>query len=296
MSSPAALRLNRHTTIFKSSTSTDESTKATHKPRKAIRRSLDMAVSCEHLTFEDIVDPFLLSPRTPYPAVNTQSAVQTEYLAKQTSKGFLLPMHTSHLRARSLGDIDWRTSPPRTPLPSTPVDISNMQQKSLLAITAHIQVGSTSTIPPSLAGSSTSTMSAFRESLSDSSFLHLDGSTTLQSTWSATTSEGDDESMLFHTAPGSPTECARFDIPKRQRRKLSKIPFGRHSSSTSTIRARLQPLFRRGVIQEKDSSSDTEEDRDEISTPVQSDIPRRKHKRGSSWLKVLDKLKSASDM
>lgn len=255
-------------------------------------------ISFDDLDLEDIVDPFLLSPRLPYPASTPSLTPPTRSRrARQTHA-----KHGMHIRSRSLGSVlaSWPTSPPHTELPPVPPSqlaapeeplvqsLPGPQQPhlhhqekrmSLLSVNIEIQ------------------HDMARTGVSPSSFLSTTDSNT-DSSFSAP-SEEDDSSTAFHTAPVSPVslcdpkkECVATNhaSPHRPYKHM------RQSSSTSTIRMRLvKPLFRRGGSGETDISSDSDEEGEALPTPTDTLPSKIRHKRGSSFFKIIDRLKYTPD-
>lgn len=257
------------------------------------RHSITNATSFDDLNLEDIVDPYMLSPRIPYPACAGASPAS----ASQTSRRSPPDKPSLHIRSRSLGSVlaPWPTSPPQSPLPPVPstpsIDCrpnpeghkvrSANDTSSLLTITA------TTRDRRHLAGTS------------PASFLSVTSSTDSQS---SVQSAEDDSSALFHTAPVSPASltCSDSHVAPPEAKTPRPRPYRhvRQSSSTSTIRTRIvNPLFRRGQSQDLDgfsAFSDSDEDSDQLATPTDT-LPRTRHKRTSSWFKIIDRLKYNSD-
>lgn len=258
------------------------------------RHSITNATSFDDLDLEDIVDPYMLSPRIPYPTCAGESPPP----ASQRSRRSPPDKPSLHIRSRSLGSVlaPWPTSPPQSPLPPVPSTPSIDSRP----ISERHKVGSTNGTSSLLTITATTSHRRQYAGTSPASFLSVTSSTDSQSSGQ---SAEDDSSALFHTAPVSPASltCADSHVapPEAKTPRLRPYSHVRQSSSTSTIRTRIvNPLFRRGQSQDLDgfsAFSDSDEDSDQLATPTDPPPSRTRHKRTSSLFKIIDRLKHKSD-
>lgn len=242
--------------------------------------------SFDDLDLQDIVDPFLLSPRLPYPSPSYQNPISPEVSLAYCRSVGNPSQPVLHLRSRSLGSVVTASphTPPRIKLPPIPIQgggasEDNFDAGSILA---------DSTLSPNgvISGEVTSSIPS-DSGVTPTSFLSTGHSST--ESRGSVTSE-DDISQKYHTAPASPVGVLDSSDFAETRGKPSTLRLSGHrrqSSSTSTIRL----FFKRGLHPDSDNS-DSETDSDVVATPTDPLPKPLRLKRRSSLFKVLDRLKS----
>lgn len=259
------------------------------------------ATSFDDLDIGEIVDPMLLAPTLPYPPLAAQRLVHTCTQSNDhANTQSILPDTRLHSRSKSVGALAAALprSPPLKKLPPIPSngltsefiipdgnhDASDLAQKSSTYRLSGDQFSRAETKPDSPKG----VHGQMQLARTPESFLSM-GESTLGCGSSATSEE--EASQSYHTAPVSPTSVHSAMVALRPR----PIPVRPHrhtrqSSSTST----LKMFFKRGRTEDVDNASDSETDSDALPTPTDSAPRQFRHKRGASFFKVLDRLKSST--
>lgn len=251
------------------------------------------ATSFDDLDLGEIVDPVLLSPHLPYrtaPQQLTHTSISHSHRVKPLPT---LPQTTLHVRSKSLGKIVTAVpgSPPRMGLPPVPtIDRAEVQGPFECSPASQLaETGETRGASDGYFWNATTKLKSL-EAQPPASFLSL-GESTIGSEGSVASEE--DASQMYHTAPVSPSSMRSGIAALKLQAKPVPLRPSRHtrqSSSTST----LKMLFKRNPSQDMDNVSDSETDSDALPTPTDT-MPRPfRHKRGSSFFKVLDRLRSTT--
>lgn len=259
--------------------------------------------SFDDLDLEDIVDPFMLSPRIPYPPTSVKYLSEAQGARDRVRGRKNIAQSSAHARSRSLGTLTdtWPSLPPQAELPPIPLGRNGSRDSQMPSVASRPDLkGGVGLLGKQYAFMAATQYEATPSGVVKVSDAHLSTSflSTRYSTIESQSSEPseDDASQVFHTAPVSPAGKPDLPTPSTSAGEAAACrPYkhARQSSSTSTLRMRLaKPLFRRPHPHDADISSDSGEESEPLATPTDPISRHSRHKRGSSFFKVLDKLKS----